>query len=227
MKQVGFLLLFYFAFQNVRAQQTQLEVQFLYDGKAIELGNHYNYLPLNDSVSFDALKCYLSQITLIDTKNKRISLAKKHFLVDIENPQSCVIKLPNALQIASLQLTVGVDSTSNAQAIMTGDLDPINGMYWAWQSGFINWKIQGKCTVLQTRNHVFQYHIGGFLPPFQSTRTILLENSNPTKNVKLMIDLSAFLNQVNLLETNEIMSPCQKGTELADLFSSYFSLANE
>lgn len=26
---------------------------------------------------------------------------------------------------------------------MDGDLDPLNGMYWAWNSGYINMKIEG------------------------------------------------------------------------------------
>lgn len=227
MKRLSLFIFTVFSIQCISAQQSQLDVKFIYNGNLLNLDKNYYNPQVKDSVVFNAIKCYFSEIVITDITNQRITLDTKHMLVDLEDPRSCSIQLPKNIAIASIDMTVGVDSTTNADAVMSGDLDPINGMYWAWQSGFINWKIEGKCSSLATRNHVFQYHIGGFLPPFQTTRFVSLKNTDPNQTVSLVIDLSVFMSKINLMEVNEVMSPSQTGMELADLFSSLFLLVHE
>ena len=53
---------------------------------------------------------------------------------------------------------------------MDGDLDPLKGMYWAWSSGFINFKLEGSCLNCGSEKE-FTYHIGGFIAPYQSFQT--------------------------------------------------------
>jgi len=44
-----------------------------------------------------------------------------------------------------------VDSLANVSGAMSNDLDATKGMYWSWQSGFINLKIEGKSASCKTR----------------------------------------------------------------------------
>ena len=87
--------------------------------------------------------------------------------------------------------TIGVDSAKSAQTHtnFTGVLNPVNHsnhsddgpMYWAWASGYIFMKMEGRAEVAETAENPygkFYYHIGGFggptANPINNVRTITL-----------------------------------------------------
>ncbi|MDN3675869.1 hypothetical protein QWY90_00740 [Flavobacterium paronense] len=82
---------------------------------------------------------------------------------------------------------------------MDGDLDPTKGMYWAWQSGYINIKIEGKSTSCKTRNNEFQFHIGGYREPNYMMRKVEF-NCNSNDNITIAIDLKDFFSNINLAQ---------------------------
>jgi hypothetical protein len=95
-------------------------------------------------------------------------------------------------------------------------------MYWAWQSGYINMKIQGNSKSCKTRKNAFDFHIGGYLKPYYASRKITLEPKNNRLNVK--VDLSKLFSKISLSETNSIMIPGKQAMEIADKSIQMFSL---
>jgi hypothetical protein len=119
---------------------------------------------------------------------------------------------------------IGIDSAINYNGIKGGDLDPINGMYWSWNTGYINFKIETKNS-LGCGNEKKEYHVGGFLLPYYTYREINLRNLNSQKaDVKIILDLDKFLNGAVLIENQSVMSPGPSAVKLSDLFSSCFRL---
>ena len=55
---------------------------------------------------------------------------------------------------------IGIDSLTNVSGDLDGDLDPALGMYWAWNSGYINMKLEGKSSSCKSVKKEFQFHIG-------------------------------------------------------------------
>jgi hypothetical protein len=53
--------------------------------------------------------------------------------------------------ISKITFSAGIDSLTSTAGIQKGVIDPINGMYWAWQSGYVNFKIEGKSSSCPTR----------------------------------------------------------------------------
>ena len=102
-------------------------------------------------------------------------------------------------------------------------------MYWAWQSGYINFKIEGKSSSCKTRNNAFQFHVGGYLKPNYAIRTIELETKN--SNFEINVDLAELFNVIKLSEINSIMIPGSKAMDIADkaklMFTISESLPNE
>jgi hypothetical protein len=45
--------------------------------------------------------------------------------------------------VDSITFLLGVDSMQHEKGIMDNGLSPVNGMYWAWQSGYIFVKWEG------------------------------------------------------------------------------------
>ncbi|MBL0105315.1 MAG: hypothetical protein IPP51_16990 [Bacteroidetes bacterium] len=165
------------------------------------------------------MKFYVSDLTLLDKGKTVYHFPKKYFLLDFENPSTLNIDLPKKKDFDEVQFHLGIDSTTNVSGALGGDLDPVYGMYWSWQSGYINFKIEGVSNVCATRNHVFQFHLGGYLPPFASMQDVdLMVNDKRT----IVLDILSFLNGISLSETNEVMSPNEKAVELSNLIAKNF-----
>ena len=60
-----------------------------------------------------------------------------------------------------VQLLFGVDSLLQRGGVMDGDLDPVHGMYWTWQSGYIQFKLEGLLRD-SAGERKLELHLGGF-----------------------------------------------------------------
>ena len=200
-----------------------------------------------DSIQFDNIRFYLSNIEFEKEDKLIIKDAAKAHLMDIFEPNTLQIALKNIdfNKIKTMRFNIGIDSLTNVSGALGGDLDPQKGMYWAWQSGYINMKIEGRSPQCKNRKNVFQYHMGGYLSPFYSMRSVELAinaqnsegvsdigalsksdnpNSKYTEGVILQIDFSKFFENINIAAQNSIMMPCEQAMELADYSVQMFSV---
>jgi hypothetical protein len=104
-----------------------------------------------------------------------------------------------------------------------GDLDPTKGMYWAWQSGYINFKLEGKSKLCKTRNNEFQFHVGGYLSPFQTIQQVSLK-INSTNQINVSIDIEQFITELDLTEINQVMTPGVESVVLARKLPLIFNM---
>jgi hypothetical protein len=116
-------------------------------------------------------------------------------------------------------MQVGVEAAVQTAGIFIGDLDPINGMYWAWNTGFISVKCVGE--VIHTKNgtsHKFEYHLGGYQAPFACIKAI------PGSGTRLVCDLSLWFSAILHSDTQDwlIMQPCDAGLAIFELFTASF-----
>jgi hypothetical protein len=179
----------------------------------------------NDSIIFNSLKFYISAIYLLQN-DKIIYKEKNSFhLVDVTNNTGLNIQLfvPKNIQYNAIQFNLGIDSTTNAKGIFGKDLDPTKGMYWAWHSGFINFKLEGKSNVCNNRNNTFQFHLGGFQYPFNSLQKLILPIV-VSNYINIEFDVYHFLNQIDLSKKNEIMTPSKTTNELMQFAAKSFSI---
>lgn len=217
MKLVALIIVLLGSFGNINAQHTNVNitVKASFGQQPLELGMLYG----EDSITINALKFYISNLQL----NNNYSLghdADNVFLIDLKDSNSCVIKLNNSKNepVTHLSFILGIDSSTNTAGALGGALDPTNGMYWTWQSGYINIKIEGQSKKCNSRNNKFMYHLGGYVHPNNAAQKCSITIS-PSSNIILNIDLSAFFNSVDLVNTCEIMSPSQAAVMLSSLFS--------
>ena len=150
------------------------------------------------------------------------SQSNSYYLIDIENQNSLKIPIFKATNkiINKITFNIGIDSLTSVSGALSGDLDPTKGMYWAWQSGYINMKIEGKSNSCKTRKNDFQFHIGGFLKPnYAMRKVVLFPKSN---NLDVVVNFASFFNKIQLSETNSVMTPGKKAMELANLSAKMF-----
>ena len=220
----NWLFIFLFGLIALRSQAQSLRFVALYDELPLSLNTKFPVQNSLDSIEISTLKFYISNIELrIDTLIVA-TLPQYHYLVDFKKEQSQVIQFSQNITFNNIRFHLGIDSLTNSKGAMGKDLDPTNGMYWTWQSGYINFKLEGNSKICPTRNHKFQFHLGGYQFPYNALRTIDLET--PTqKNITIYLDISTFLNQITLQqETYTIMSPGSNAMTSATLLATLFRL---
>ena len=222
-----YVIIFSLFFQWIYSQEKKDDfLRFNIKYKNESLIQNKKYISLSkDTLQIETFRFYISNIKLILNDNSEISEEKSYHLIDIEEPNSQIISISKNLnkEIKKVVFSLGSDSTASVSGALSGDLDPTKGMYWAWQSGYINFKIEGKSSSCKTRNNAFQFHVGGYQKPNYSIRTIELESKNSIFDIN--VDLAKLFNQINLSEINSIMIPGSKAMDVADKSKSMFSVS--
>lgn len=228
--KVYFFIFILFLPLQIQGQPKEGNLRFVltFNEEILELGKNY-YLPsIKDSVEFEAFKFYVSDVQFLK-KNKKVeaSMEKKYLLIDLENPESLshsfTFNSKKRANFKVLQFNIGIDSLTNVSGAFGGDLDPTNGMYWTWQSGYINFKLEGTSPVCPARYNRFQFHIGGYAAPFNALQKVSLKISD-SSNIEVHIAIDKLLAQINLAEEYQIMSPNQKAVEMSKLITDIFSM---
>jgi len=182
----------------------------------------------NDSkhLKITEVKFYLSKIQLL--RNGKIVLEEKNgfHLVDAGQTNPFIIVVNNTQNISfdQVQFNLGIDSTTNVSGAMGGDLDPTKGMYWTWQSGYINFKLEGTSPLCTTRNNEFQFHLGGYQKPNYCLQPLSFPIKNSSK-IDLNLDVQKILEQVDLSKTNHIMSPSAEAVLISKVVANAFTIS--
>ena len=162
-----------------------LKVKLQFD--SLEFQTHKEYISSqNDTLSFESIRFYLTDFQFVYKDKSTYKEPNSYHLIDFDEPESMHLAFENQKnkEIESIQFNIGVDSLASVSGALEGDLDATKGMYWAWQSGFINLKIEGTSPSCKTRKNKFQFHIGGYLEPYYALRNV---NINSNDNIKSKI----------------------------------------
>jgi endonuclease/exonuclease/phosphatase family metal-dependent hydrolase len=181
----------------------------------------------------ETLKCYVGHIELLDM-NKQI-IGRDTFsyrLIDFKNSNSLNFSINSNSSYASyVRLTLGVDSITNAAGVHCCALDPANGMYWSWQSGYIQFKLEGK----EKDGEPLNLHLGGFSNAHMSSitdeipilRTItggpVLPPDRRSQELTIHLNLDSFLELVHANKEYSLMSPNSHVHEYMRVLCASFS----
>lgn len=155
------------------------------------------------------LKFYVSQVCLLNDGLIVYQEPRSYHLLNAAEENTMRFLLPNTgkVRFNQIRFSVGIDSATNISGAMGGDLDPTKGMYWAWQSGYINFKLEGQSPYCDTRHHEFAFHIGGYHAPYAPLQTITLNVRSQNKNIAMNVDLLKLMQKISLRAMPNIMSP--------------------
>jgi hypothetical protein len=188
--------------------------------------NDKKYITKNkDTVTIKKMKFYISNIILEMEDGSTYKEKSNVHLVDAENLNSLEFKLKNVpdLKINKASFDIGIDSLNNVSEKFEGDLDPTNGMYWAWNTGYINMKLEGKSSSCTNAKKEFQFHIGGYLPKQNALQKIEW-TLDGKQNINIEVELSNWLDAISLKEMNSIMIPGEKAINMASLYKNMFKI---
>ena len=153
----------------------------------------------NVSIRIDNLRWYVS----LPPAGKKGS---KAWLLDLADSSSLDQQLSRPLN-NKISLLFGVDSAIQVGGVGTGALDPLRGMYWTWQTGYVQWKMEGAIRVDGVESPL-ELHLGGFDGATKAQAMLSDYLVYPTTNsVIAQWDLSPFIAQILDQKKYGVMSP--------------------
>ncbi|MBU6323924.1 MAG: hypothetical protein KJS92_00415 [Bacteroidetes bacterium] len=209
MKYPGLLLLLLPVYSS--AQQT-LSVQPQWRGNLLETGRFYPGPQSGDSLRIDVLRFYLGVLPSGEAINH------SYHLIDLAHPESMHIPLKPEMAQTPFTLLLGVDSMTQMDGAGGGALDPTQGMYWTWQSGYIHLKLEGILHKAEGRNIPFSYHIGGFEGKDNTLQRIPADQSGILKP-----RLDILFRKLDPALLPEVMSPGTKAVMISRAWKDCFS----
>ena len=158
-----------------------------------------------------------------------------YHLVDATQPVSQSFSFNiKAGKYNELLFQLGVDSTRNCSGAQTGALDPLNDMFWTWNSGYVMFKMEGISPVSSSINHRFEYHIGGYKGKDNVVQKINLLSPDPitiapgkTTEIIIETDISNWWNtleQVTIRGNPVCTTPGQLAKKIASNYRKMFAL---
>jgi hypothetical protein len=219
------------AFAQDDAPNLVIHVNFKANGRPLILNDSSYTNVFGEKYSISRLKFYMSHISL---KNESgISASEDIALVDASTNQVVNLNLAPG-QYDQLQFLLGVDSALNCSGAQSGALDPLNGMFWTWNTGYIFFKMEGYSPASTADQQRIEQHIGGYRSPYNAARNILLTlpqklllEKKVEKHIYVELNLDKFFNAVNpwkLSDKSMLMSPGPEAMKAADNFLGMFSV---
>lgn len=193
----------------------QLAFEFRWGMQKIIPGKTYYYK--GDSIKFEELKAYLSDIYL--TQNKDLTKIADVWLVDFEDPKNELLNVKIQYgESSNLSFNFGLDSIYHVNMEYAGELDPIHGMYWAWNTGYINFKLVARCSAVKLKNGLLDYHLGGYLKPNQTNQHLEFNFNGTTLFLDLLPLFEKGIIQPELLPS--VVLPGKEANRLMKSLSS-------
>ncbi len=126
---------------------------------ALNTGSYTN--PFGEQYTVSKFKYYISNINVVNTITP--GLNGRYYLIDESKPASLSFSFEAPVSgYIGIIFLLGVDSARNVSGAQTGALDPLNDMFWTWNSGYIMAKLEGNSPQSPVINNKVEYHIGGF-----------------------------------------------------------------
>ena len=203
-------------------------------GKRLVLKDSLYTNIFGERYSVSKFKYYISNPGLVQGKDRKIERNEYH-LIDAERPASQHIefRVPSG-SYDKLFFRLGVDSARNCSGAQSGALDPMNDMFWTWNSGYVMAKLEGISASSTAINQRLEYHIGGYKGKNKVIQQIRLFSKSPiniiagkTTEIIIETDLDKWwqANQpVTIKESPICTTPGELAGKIAANYSNMFTI---
>ena len=216
--------------------KVSLEFSNSVGSEPITFGSKWYKNENGDSFTLSKFNYYISNIRLNKADGSTaFTEADSYHLIEENKVASKNFEMTNvpAGTYNSITFLIGVDSARNSSGAQTGALDPANGMFWTWSTGYIMVKIEGNSPKSTASGNAFQLHAGGYTGANSVLRTVTLNFPSSivvdgnSKHVHLRADLLEALktpNTINFATTNTIMSAGATAKMFADNYTDMLTV---
>jgi hypothetical protein len=220
-----------------RAQNIKLVFTPMVDGNVWQPNTTYTN-PHGENFELRYFKFYLHNLEFISNVTTHSTVrqqADKYYLIDAADSNSCNIDVSEPPEhFFAVKFTLGVDSIDNVSGAQAGVLDPMNGMYWTWNSGYVMAKLEGTSPASPLPNHKFEYHVGGFANANNVQQNIILllpKTVDVASKKKIVINISVNINEwfktpaaITIAQTPACTTPGLLAKKIAANYADMFTI---
>jgi hypothetical protein len=223
--------------ESLESSQNLVAIRFHILCNGEKLAPNVQYINKSGELfSVNAFKMYLGAITLQNNITQQFTTSQQYHLLNYADSTSLLVNETLAVGTYNqLAFTIGVDSLHSVSGSQTGALDPLNSMFWTWNTGYINAKFEGISPASTTIGKAITYHIGGFKNGENTQRTITIPfppdlfltlADGITNEINVDIHLEQWFqgdHLVSIAATPTVTTPGNLAMQLADNYATLFS----
>ena len=167
-------------------------------------------LPLNlnytneagNAYSVNLLKYYISNVTFMKSDGTEFKAANYELInEDSLSSKNFSMNVPIG-DYTGLKFLMGVDSAKNYSGAQAGELDPIYGMFWDWNTGYLYFKHEGEFIDSTGALLPIVYHYGGISGLVNHQMNISLPVSTVPKTITVTFNLNKLYRSPNVVDFN-------------------------
>jgi hypothetical protein len=229
MRFVFYLIILLLCFCTQAFCRGQVSIRFVptYEARQVLLEDKWYKTAGGDSLLLETIRFYISDVCFYKEGRVVYKEQGSYHLIDCADEASggWPVQVADRLVYDAIGFNLGIDSTTNVSGVQGGVLDPATGMYWAWQSGYINFKLEGRSNLCATRKNVFQFHLGGYMLHDYAMQRVLLNTSS--KDIVIGLPIDKCLSSIDLRIKNSIMIPCPEAVEMSRRIAKLFEVIEQ
>ncbi len=225
---------------NAEKGKLRIEFESRAGSQALALNGPTYPTASGDTVKITTFNYYVSNIVLVKKGGGEVTLPKTYHLIKTNESHTHFITLNDVPtgEYEGVKFVVGVDARRNTCSAsdewandcgaQDGALDPANGMYWSWNSGYIFFKLEG----FYAGDSVLQYHIGGSREPNSAVVVAMPDMKGQTFKVEAgkTPEVHLYANALEIFKTvspktsGKVHMPGEKAVQIANAYKTMFSL---
>jgi len=207
-------------------------------GNPLQLNEASYTNPFAEQYTVSKFKYYVSNIA-VAFPDGILTEKESYHLIDESKPESLSFSFYASVNTYhSLLFMLGVDSIKNVSGAQTGALDPLNDMFWTWNTGYVMAKMEGNSPQSTIVNSKVEFHIGGFSGADNVLKKLKLNfpagqaleiRESKTSEIVIEADLDKWWQDPNDLKiANNALctTPGSLAKKIADNYSKMFSIKN-
>lgn len=205
----------------------------LINGQPVVLYDSTYTNPFGESFQLNKLKYYITNISASDGRKSSWIKDNYHLInQQIDSSLTFTMDVP-ARHYEVIYFLLGVDSAANESGAQTGALDPLNDMFWTWQSGYVMFKLEGTSPQSKVMNNKIEYHLGGYKGTNSVLDTVRLPvqlhvMEGKTTTVVINADMDKFWDAITPIKISAIPlcnTPGELAKQIAANCRQMFSIA--
>jgi hypothetical protein len=151
------------------------------NGKNVVLrDSSYNNF-FGEQYNINKLKYYISNLKFKGTAEVKEHKRDIYYLVNAAADENAFEVELQPGTYDHLKFLLGVDSIRNCSGAQSGALDPVNDMFWTWNSGYVMFKLEGVSPASTADLQRIEHHIGGY----KGTNNVATEISLDLKSLEI------------------------------------------
>jgi hypothetical protein len=230
------VLLPIFLFSQKSPTNVTLQFNHFVGEKLLTLDDSIYTNSLNQTFTISKFNYYIGQLKFNRNDGSSYFIDNYYLVSEDEEKQSSksipLTSIPEG-EYTSFEFIIGVDSARNCSGAQSGALDPINAMFWTWNTGYIFMKLEGKSKFSPAPGTILEYHIGGYKQvencikkvkiPFNQSVKI---GKNNSVKIQLKVDVAEILKNPTTIDFSEIpvVNNPLNATVIADNYADIFQL---